>query len=82
MILLLLLNLSAAFNTVDSGNLLGCFSVLGLRGPLSPVLFDIYLKLLGKVFRRCGLQCHQYENDTQLYLSFSPTVILRKLLMC
>uniref|UniRef100_A0A8D2L5S4 Reverse transcriptase domain-containing protein n=1 Tax=Varanus komodoensis TaxID=61221 RepID=A0A8D2L5S4_VARKO len=38
---------------------------------LSPLLFNIYMKLLGEVIRRCGLRNHQYADDTQLYLSFS-----------
>ncbi|KAF7242038.1 putative RNA-directed DNA polymerase from transposon BS [Varanus komodoensis] len=38
---------------------------------LSPLLFNIYMKPLGEVIRRCGLQNHQYTDDTQLYLSFS-----------
>ncbi|KAF7254588.1 Voltage-dependent L-type calcium channel subunit alpha-1S, partial [Varanus komodoensis] len=38
---------------------------------LSPLLFNIYMKLLGEVVRRCGLRNHQYADDTQLYLSFS-----------
>ncbi|KAF7243480.1 putative RNA-directed DNA polymerase from transposon BS, partial [Varanus komodoensis] len=38
---------------------------------LSPLLFNIYMKLLGEVIRRCGLRNHQYTDDTQLYLSFS-----------
>ncbi|KAF7252767.1 putative RNA-directed DNA polymerase from transposon BS [Varanus komodoensis] len=38
---------------------------------LSPMLLNIYMKLLGKVIRRCGLRNHQYADDTQLYLSFS-----------
>ncbi|KAF7236906.1 Coiled-coil domain-containing protein 40, partial [Varanus komodoensis] len=38
---------------------------------LSPLLFNIYMKPLGEVIRRCGLRNHQYAEDTQLYLSFS-----------
>ncbi|KAF7243832.1 Dymeclin [Varanus komodoensis] len=38
---------------------------------LSPLLFNIYMKPLGEVIRRCGLRNHQYTDDTQLYLLFS-----------
>ncbi|KAF7249720.1 Plexin-D1 [Varanus komodoensis] len=38
---------------------------------LSPLLFNIYMKPLGEVIRRCGLRNHQYADDTQFYLSFS-----------
>ena len=35
------------------------------------MLFNIYMKPLGEVIWRCALRCHQYADDTQLYLSFS-----------
>ena len=39
------------------------------------MLFNIYMRLLGGVIRRCGALCHQYVDDTQLYTSFSPTTM-------
>ncbi|KAF7252395.1 Serine/threonine-protein kinase 24 [Varanus komodoensis] len=38
---------------------------------LSPMLFSIYMKLLGEVIRRFGPRSQQYADNTQLYLSFS-----------
>lgn len=42
-----------------------------LQGPISSILFnrvgDIYIKPLGEVNKGCGVRCHQYVNDTQLY---------------
>ena len=35
---------------------------------LFPMLFNIYMKLLGAVIRGFGAKCHQYADDTQLYL--------------
>lgn len=36
---------------------------------LSPMLFNIYMKLLSEVNRRLRICCHQYTNDIQLYLT-------------
>ena len=42
---------------------------------ISPMLFNIYMRLLGEVIRGCGASCHQYADDTQLYISFLPTTV-------
>ncbi|XP_078242497.1 uncharacterized protein LOC140704941 [Pogona vitticeps] len=37
------------------------------------MLFNIYMRPLAGVIRGCGASCHQYADDTQLYISFLPT---------
>ncbi|KAF7252032.1 AP-4 complex subunit sigma-1 [Varanus komodoensis] len=50
----------------------GSYAMEFCRDPFCPpMLFNIYMKPLEEVIRRCGLQNHQYTDDTQLYLSFS-----------
>ena len=39
----------------------------------APMLFNIYMRPLGGVIKGCGASCHQYADDTQLYISFAPT---------
>ena len=42
---------------------------------ISPMLFNIYMRPLGGVITVCGALCHQYADDTQLYISFSSTSV-------
>ena len=42
---------------------------------ISSMLFNVYIKPLGGVIRRCEASCHQNADDTQLYLSFFPTTV-------
>ena len=39
------------------------------------MLIDIYMRPLGEVIRGFRVLCHQYVDDTQLYLSFHPSAL-------
>ncbi|XP_053111557.1 uncharacterized protein LOC128327186 [Hemicordylus capensis] len=38
---------------------------------LSPMLFNIYMKPLGRIIRRFDAGCYQYSDDSQIYFSMS-----------
>ncbi|KAF7240234.1 Non-receptor tyrosine-protein kinase TYK2 [Varanus komodoensis] len=98
--LLIMLDLSVAFNTVDhswypsGGHLqkvvlgefcsaLWTFQHRVARGSvLSPMLFNIYLKVMSGVIWSFGVCCHQYADDMQLYFSFSASEAMDVLNWC
>ena len=118
---LILLDLSAVFDTIDHSTLLqglqqqfavsstslewfcsyltnrtqsvvigdplsdGCKSVpIPLRSGilqgsfLGPILFMLYTVLLGDICRSNGIEFHLYADDTQVYMTFKPSVPIAK----
>ena len=39
------------------------------------MLFNIYMRPLGGVIQGCRARCHQYADDTQIYISFPSTAL-------
>uniref|UniRef100_A0A803U0T6 Reverse transcriptase domain-containing protein n=1 Tax=Anolis carolinensis TaxID=28377 RepID=A0A803U0T6_ANOCA len=107
--LLVLLDLTAAFDTVDHDLLIHRLAMSGVRGLalkwlnsflqdrrqrvewlgqssessclccgvpqgaiLSPLLFNIYFRLLAGLVWSFGIECYQYADDTQLLLHLEP----------
>ena len=45
---------------------------------LGPILFMLYTVLLGDICHRNEIECHLYADDTQVYMTFKPSVPMAK----